>query len=183
MRADEIKVQQDVHIPLEQFKSLFTYKVYESYKPSNLSQVREYLKYLTSNDTSIKKPADLEKYLNKKENTKFPPYIDQSKILTFDGNFESGNLDSAYLVNINEYNLLTKVDTNTTGNTLWFYFKVLRWKAGSTTTFNILNLARDLSPFYNSNPGMQVVFRTESEDGRFSSPWRCDKKICEVIKF
>jgi hypothetical protein len=34
-------------------------------------------------------------------------------LLQFDSNFESGNLDSAYLVNIQEYNLLLQVDTNT----------------------------------------------------------------------
>ena len=56
-----------------------------------------------------------------------PDYVDPRHLLQFDGNFESGNLDSAYLSRPCEYNLLLKVDTNTKGNTHWFYFKVLNW--------------------------------------------------------
>ena len=69
-------------------------------------------------------------------------------MLQFDSNFESGNLDSAYLLNQWEYNLMLKVDTNTRGNTYWFYFKVLNWIPETTVTFNILNIGRNLSAFY-----------------------------------
>lgn len=67
-------------------------------------------------------------YLYRDEQTILPPRINQRKLLQFDSNFESGNLDSAYLVNEQEYNLLCKTDTNTKGNTYWFYFKVLNWQ-------------------------------------------------------
>ena len=53
-----------------------------------------------------------------------PSFINENSILQFDSHFECGNLDSAYLVNENEYNLLMKVDTNTKGNSFWFYYKV-----------------------------------------------------------
>ena len=53
------------------------------------------------------------------------------------------------MVSEDEYNLLCKVDTNTKGNTYWFYFKVLNWKPKAKATFNIMNIARDLLPFYN----------------------------------
>lgn len=69
------------------------------------------------------------------------------------------------------YNLLCKVDTNTRGNTYWFYFKVLNWKPGMKVTFNILNVARDLYPFYNE--GMQIWTRSESADGKQKSEWEC----------
>ena len=96
-------------------------------------------------------------------------------MLQFDSNFESGNLDSAYLVNESSYNLLCKVDTNTKGNTYWFYFKVLRWKPLSTVTFNLLNVARDVSPFYDN--GMNIHVRAETADGRFKSRWITSKEI------
>ena len=89
-----------------------------------------------------------------------PGYINQKKLLQFDSNFESGNLDSVYLVNEREYNLMLKVDTNTRGNTYWFYFKVLNWQPGSTITFNILNIGRDLTAFYAR--GMKIMNRQES---------------------
>jgi hypothetical protein len=81
--------------------------------------------------------------------------INRNALLVFDSNFESGNLDSAYLDNFNRYNLLLKVDTNTKGQTHWFYFKVQNWVPGSTVTFNIMNMVRDLSSFYNQ--GMNIV--------------------------
>jgi len=63
-------------------------------------------------------------YLKKKQITEFPKSINEEKILSFDSNFECGNLDSVYIQDINKYNLLMKTDTNTRGNTFWFMFKV-----------------------------------------------------------
>lgn len=71
-------------------------------------------------------------YLNKEYDTKFPNFINEKNLLAFDSNFECGNLDSVYVVNENEYNLLMKVDTNTKGSSFWFYFKVKGiWKSSS----------------------------------------------------
>ena len=70
------------------------------------------------------------KYLRKEFSTKFPNYINEKHLLSFDSNYESGNLDSAYVVNENEYNLLMKVDSNTKGSSFWFNFKVRGiWKS------------------------------------------------------
>jgi cytosolic carboxypeptidase protein 2/3 len=76
-------------------------------------------------------------------------------LLVFDSNFEGGNLDSAYVVNENEYNLLMKVDTNTKGSSFWFYFKVRGvWKSkekedGRIVKFNIINFGKsDIKNFY-----------------------------------
>ena len=98
-----------------------------------------------------------------------PDFINENKLLQFDSNFESGNLDSVYLVNEREYNLMLKVDTNTKGNTYWFYFKVLNWQVDSTVNFNILNIGRDLNAFYSK--GMQVLSRMESRNGKIRSEW------------
>ena len=93
------------------------------------------MEYLTTSEDpghNLVQEEDLEpelyNYLSKDMETMLPSFINQSKILQFDSNFESGNLDSVYLVNEKEYNLLCKSDTNTKGNTYWFYFKVLNWK-------------------------------------------------------
>lgn len=102
-------------------------------------------------------------------------------MLQFDSNFESGNLDSAYLVNEREYNLLCKVDTNTKGHTYWFYFKVLNWRPKAKATFNILNIARDLYPFYSR--GMNIWTRTESSNGRYKTDWQCSDNNVNVISF
>ena len=98
-------------------------------------------------------------------------------MLHFQSNFESGNLDSAYLLSETSYNLLLKVDTNTKGNTHWFYFKVSNWQPGRSVTFNIVNLSRDLSKFYSQ--GMNIMTQFESKNGQ-KSEWKSDCKLTEV---
>ena len=98
-------------------------------------------------------------YLQQNLDTKFPSYINQNKILSFDQNFECGNIDSVYLHNTEEYNILMKVDTNTRGNTYWFYFKVSNFRIGQRYTFNIYNFTRNLDKFYQA--GMNVLTMAE----------------------
>jgi hypothetical protein len=54
-----------------------------------------------------------------------------------------------------QFNLLMKVDTNTRGNTYWFYFKVSNFIIGMKYKFNILNFTRSLENFYQQ--GMNIV--------------------------
>ena len=137
---------------MENYLKYFKYKIYECFKPETLKQARNYIEFLTtydddSNGCTVSEEdlsPELYNYLSKDMETKLPAHINQNRLLQFDSNFESGNLDSVYLVSEAEYNLLCKVDTNTKGNTYWFYFKVLNWRPGSTVTFNVLNIARDL---------------------------------------
>jgi hypothetical protein len=82
---------------------------------------------------------------------------------------------------------MLKVDTNTRGNTYWFYFKVLNWRPDTTVTFNILNIGRDLSAFYSR--GMQILSRVESLDGKTQSEWEAgeyttvqDFSTCELTR-
>ena len=42
----------------------------------------------------------------------------------FDSNFESGNLDQAYMTGRREFDLIMRTDTNTRGHHQWFYFSV-----------------------------------------------------------
>lgn len=63
-------------------------------------------------------------------------------MLTFESNFESGNLDRVGIVSANEYNLFLNFDTNTKGYALWFYFAVSNTEEGRTVRFNILNCTK-----------------------------------------
>lgn len=67
-----------------------------------------------------------------------------------------------------------KVDTNTRGNTHWFYFKVSNFLQGVTYRFNILNFTRSISNFYTN--GMNVLKRV-SENGEW------DYNSCQNIYF
>lgn len=88
-----------------------------------------------------------------------PEFINQKHILRFDQNFECGNLDSAYIHNCEEYNLLLKVDSNTKGNTYWFYFSVTEFRIGVKYTFNIFNFTRSMEKFYRE--GMNIITKAE----------------------
>ena len=62
--------------------------------------------------------------------------------MIFDSNFESGNLDKVSIVSLDEYNLFLNVDTNTKGQSMWFYFAVTNVEKDRTVTFNIMNCAK-----------------------------------------
>mmetsp|Transcript_5071 Transcript_5071/g.7656 ORF Transcript_5071/g.7656 Transcript_5071/m.7656 type:complete len:216 (+) Transcript_5071:1461-2108(+) len=94
----------------------------------------------------------------KEYDTALPPFINQKNILVFDQNFESGNIDSVYIHNCEEYNMLMKVDSNTKGNTYWFCFRVQNFRVGVRYTFNIFNFTRSIEKFYRD--GMNVVIKS-----------------------
>tara|TARA_B110000285_G_C15081788_1_gene593912 strand:- start:978 stop:1463 length:486 start_codon:yes stop_codon:yes gene_type:complete len=133
-----------------------------------LAQTRDYLEFLTKSQeciggdvlSSAKTPPHILEYLERNIDTVLPHEIDQKSILRFDQNFEGGNLDSAYIMNPLSYNLLLKVDSNTRGNTYWFYFSVQGFKVGQRYTFNIYNFTRSMEKFYKD--GMNVLTRSES---------------------
>jgi hypothetical protein len=52
-----------------------------------------------------------------------------------------------------------KVDSNTKGNTYWFYFSVQEFRIGVTYTFNILNYTRSMEKFYRE--GMNVCTKSQ----------------------
>lgn len=60
--------------------------------------------------------------------------------ITFDSNFESGNL---FLVlksdSVNTYDLILQNDINTRGNTQWFFFSVTGVPQNTKITFRIIN--------------------------------------------
>ena len=84
------------------------------------------------------------------------------------------------MISDSSYVLLLSVDTNTKGNTHWFYFKIANWQRGKTYYFQIVNLSRDLSKFYTK--GMKIVTRYETKSGQ-KSEWKCDPHLTEVEEF
>ena len=66
--------------------------------------------------------------------------------LTFDSCFESGNLDCVVKVGDNEYDLILRIDSNTAGHIMWYYFKVTNNdNKNQRVKFNIVNLRRNKS--------------------------------------
>ena len=73
------------------------------------------------------------------------PKFKNHKII-FDSNFQSGNLDSAIKVNENEYDLVLRIDSNTAGHIMWYYFKVTNTEnKHRKIKFNIVNLRKNKS--------------------------------------
>ncbi|GMH94830.1 hypothetical protein TL16_g13013, partial [Triparma laevis f. inornata] len=98
-----------------------------------------------------------------------------SDTLIFDSHFESGNLNTAYLVTggsitqtvgntvDQEYDLTLSQDLNSCGHNQWYYFSCSNTKAGKTVRFNITNLGKPDSLY---NRGMRPLMYSQSEASR-----------------
>lgn len=66
----------------------------------------------------------------------------------FESRFESGNLDYVIRTKTNEYDLFLRIDSNTSGHIMWYYFKVTNSAdKARTIRINICNL-RKSKTFY-----------------------------------
>ena len=66
--------------------------------------------------------------------------------ITFDSCFESGNLDCVVRVSESEYDLILRIDSNTAGHIMWYYFKATNNdKTAQKIKLNIINLRRNKS--------------------------------------
>lgn len=95
-----------------------------------------------------------------------PFHCDQT--LNFESRFESGNLELAIKVSDKEYNLILQHDTNTSGNTQWFFFSVSNTTQDLKVKFNILNLGKGDSLY---NYGMKVLVHSEVEEKKNGRSW------------
>lgn len=91
--------------------------------------------------------------------------------MVFDSNFECGNLNRACIVSLSEYNLFLNSDTNTKGNSQWFYFSVTNTEKGRTVTFNILNCTKAIMLF---KLGMKPYAYSEIEHEDKKIDWTTD---------
>lgn len=79
--------------------------------------------------------------------------ISAGEVLSFDSNFESGNLDRVVMLSPNEYDLYMRPDTNSQGHHQWFYFKAVSKRPLGQVKFNILNFTKSRSLY---EQGMKV---------------------------
>lgn len=75
------------------------------------------------------------------------------EVLSFDSNFECGNLDRVVMTSPNEYDLYMRPDTNSQGHHQWFYFKAVSKRPLGQVKFNILNFTKSRSLY---EQGMKV---------------------------
>ena len=110
--------------------------------------------HLDSKNLEVPKSKRLQNYISRIHerhsilNPKF-----NNKILSFNGNLESGNLWEVEMVHPNYYLLSMSVDTNTKGHQQWFYYSVSNTHKYRTVRFEINNFSKGYSPF---QQGMQV---------------------------
>ncbi|OQR90700.1 metalloprotease family M14A [Thraustotheca clavata] len=116
--------------------------------------------------------------------------------LTFDSEFESGNLLRAIQIGDYEYDLVLRADINTTGFMQWFYFAVSNVQVTPVSyRFNIINLYKPDSLF---NAGLQPVVysvrdaeiqamgwkRSGNHVCYYSNPWpQCSRSNTESVYY
>ncbi|XP_051778387.1 cytosolic carboxypeptidase 2 isoform X1 [Erpetoichthys calabaricus] len=90
-------------------------------------------------------------------------------ILLFESRFESGNLQKAVRVGLNDYELTLQTDLYTNKHTQWFYFRVQNMKPGITYRFTIINLMKSNSLY---NMGMKPLMYSETDALSKKIGWR-----------
>ena len=91
--------------------------------------------------------------------------------LIFESRFESGNLSRAVKLGPKEYNLLLANDTNSRGNTQWFFFRVTNTFKRSAVRFHLINLRKKDSLF---NHGMRVLVYSKKHFKETGEGWHRD---------
>lgn len=100
-------------------------------------------------------------------------------LLIFDSNFECGNLAAASLAfpkrsivgEVPLYELVLEEDTNSAGNTQWFFFSVRNGKKGQTVNFSLINMGKSASLFGGSSgEGGSAGAATSNAGGGAPSP-------------
>ena len=105
--------------------------------------------------------------------------LDLNNILIFESRFESGNLQLAYLIEspyyddeyfneIEKYQLFLHNDTNTTGYTQWFFFRVSNTKKNKKVNFAIMNLMRKRTRYSN---GLKIWFYSKKLNQEKNLGW------------
>ena len=96
--------------------------------------------------------------------------------LIFESKFESGNLQLVYLteksteenLENDKYELFLTNDSNTTGYTQWFFFRVSNTKKNKKVNFQIMNLLRKKSKYQN---GIKIWYYSQKENNEKKIGW------------
>ena len=98
--------------------------------------------------------------------------------LIFESRFESGNLLCTFRTEEkNKYLLYLQNDTNTTGYTQWFFFRVSNAKKGRRVTFTIINLLRSVCLYKN---GLKIMTYSQTQSRKEGIGWHRD---CTNVKY
>lgn len=123
---------------------------------------------------------NLENIVNlKKKNSEIPkknkivkPYYNlnssNDSTLLFESRFESGNLLASFKISENNYQLVVQNDTNTSGYSQWFYFRISNTKKGTPVKFNIINLTKRYSLY---KKGMKILVYSEKKAEKDKIGW------------
>lgn len=93
---------------------------------------------------------------------------DPTPPITFDSNFESGNLDVVIQTKPFEYDLYMRVDSNTVGHNQWYFFKVKNTQV-ATLKFRICNFTKPNSLY---NRGMLPYIYSTKQDYKSGTGWK-----------
>ena len=126
--------------------------VFQAVQASSLFEMQGYIRYLLDQ-------GPLPEFINEQTNL---------KQVKFNSYIESGNLNSAFEVYKDEYNLFMTADTNTKGQTRWFHFSVANVKQGLTVRFNICNFHKPVQLF---RKGMRPVYFSLRDNKNSESSW------------
>jgi hypothetical protein len=88
--------------------------------------------------------------------------------LLFESRFESGNLLAAFKLSENNYQLVIQNDTNTSGYSQWYYFRISNSRKGVTAKFNLINLTKKYSLY---KKGMRILVYSEKKAEKEKIGW------------
>ncbi len=93
---------------------------------------------------------------------------EKDSTLLFESRFESGNLLAAFRMSENYYQCLIQNDTNTSGYSQWFFFRVSNTSKGNRVKINILNLMKKYSLY---KRGMKLLIYSEKKAANEKTGW------------
>ena len=107
-------------------------------------------------------------------------------ILNFESRFESGNLQLVYFTpnldsddNIDKYEIFLHNDTNTSGYTQWFFFRISNTKKNKTVNINIMNMLRKKTKYSN---GIKIWCYSKKNSQYNNIGWYHTKEFVQYYK-
>ena len=94
--------------------------------------------------------------------------IPPKDIINFESNFECGNLQLVYLDEMNNYQLFLHNDTNTTGYSQWFFFRITNVKKNQKINLNIMNFQRKTTKYSN---GLKIWYYSTKKNNEKNISW------------